>query len=321
MSGLVAGGGDVGPTSALDGSVGGSGEGRPSIVGGLPRVSAERSSSRVLVRPREGFIAALGSAGRRTASGATGGSGSTDPVPSGTIWFDTRAGGAQDLQAVTTLAAAQAFFNDGSPSLGSCCFFTTNYDGAGTHALRFEWVFTDNVPHDYTREIAKHLTDNTVTDLYVQYKSWLGRTATGGGIGTIGSFIQANPAVSTANRKAFRNVIETGGGGCTDVYNGSVPFGGRISDGFGGDNNYASGWDNSTFVGQIIVSTFRVKVGSAGHLEVWKSVGGTQLVHYDSGANKNVSGLWHHAFQFPSTMNTPAQDQSDYYWDIVAWTP
>lgn len=198
-----------------------------------------------------------------------------NPTPSGEIWLDTRAGGAHDIQAQSTFAAARLkvcdacrnsdgttggvgagdcdFLGNGngsgtsrgslSPASGTGTFginFTTDFDGAGTHAFRF-----DHKGYGYggTKSTAQSNTTATIgpyvkyvaatgtfpREMYVQWKHWFGRTATGGGFddtvqtggvdrsSQIGRFAVVNEEITqnNASRKwLLLDRASVGGGAC-----------------------------------------------------------------------------------------------------------
>lgn len=198
-----------------------------------------------------------------------------DPVPSGEIWLDTRAGGAHDIQAQSTFAAARLkvcdacrdsnggpggvgqgdcdFLGNGngngtsrgslSPASGTGTFginFTTNFDGAGTRAFRLDYKGYGNsgvkstAQSNATGTIAPYVkyvaaTGTFPREIYVQWKSWMGRTPTGGGYddtvqtggvdrsSQIGRFAVVNEEITQNNASRKWLLLDragVGGGAC-----------------------------------------------------------------------------------------------------------
>lgn len=138
-----------------------------------------------------------------------------NPTPSGTVLLDTRSGGNADLQAATTLTGwmtqvkatsgnvngtnlfcGSARYTDAvQPSdyvaLGMTPFvLSTNFDGSGTNALQINTLgYGDMASQGYAKTTLQRAQNLRLlysplgkpAEMYVQWKVWYGRTATGGG--------------------------------------------------------------------------------------------------------------------------------------------
>lgn len=166
----------------------------------------------------------------------------SDPAPSGTILIDTRAGGNADIQAggITTFAQAIAALR--AVCRGGVCEvvpstnqglnlkgwnFSTNIDGAGTKAFRMDMTGYDKTTIQKAgggqlRPQIPLIGGVAPTELYVQWKNWMGRTATGGGFdgspaSQIGRFAVVNEEI-TQNNSARKYLLipraNVNGGGC-----------------------------------------------------------------------------------------------------------
>src|SRR5689334_13830089 len=82
------------------------------------------------------FVLSLASSGCADTT-STNSVGQSEPTPSGTIFFDTRAGGAQDLNKFNDWGTAQRIFDSG---FRGPVTLDPNFDGRGKHAIRFDWT-------------------------------------------------------------------------------------------------------------------------------------------------------------------------------------
>lgn len=190
-----------------------------------------------------------------------------NPTPGvgATVILDTRAGGAQDIQAVSTWAAAHALIkaagstNYSQPleprvfdsGFGDNSFgwnFVTNQDGSGRRAFRSDMVgWGDRANSSYSKDMPGpdsgtsstfdggnkmtwFLPSPLPTELYISFKCWHGRTATGGGYNDIvqvggvdrssvvGRFAHSNEEVGTGRAGGRKWILiprgNVGDGGC-----------------------------------------------------------------------------------------------------------
>src|SRR5215218_3275932 len=108
----------------------------------------------------------------------------TPPLPDADdrILFDTRAA----LQQATTMRQALAIWGF-SADTRAYLAFTTDVDGAGTHAMRVDWPASSSCT-SISPTISKSLPTPRAKGVYLRWKQRLGRTATGGGLGTVDGF-------------------------------------------------------------------------------------------------------------------------------------
>lgn len=264
-------------------------------------------------------------------------SASGNPTPSGTLWVDTRSGGANDIQAagVTTLAQAITAMSSTGRYIenGGGFAFTTNVDGAGTHALRVDLNGWGGTPQDGGATLITYIQTANPTELYVQWKHWMGATATGGGNGAVGVFdiTNENDPGGNAGRKYLlhlRDVADGGSYGRVDhVWAGPTPVNVRTEGFYGISPNpgdlglNVQSFDPEAHIGEIITFTHYFKAASSagasdGIIRVWYN--GVLCAEHTSvrASNEGID-----RFQFPSTFRSPKQTQTEYFWDFVAWTP
>jgi uncharacterized protein YjdB len=257
---------------------------------------------------------------------------SGDPAPAAgaTIYRDTRPGGAQDLQAavVTTLGQADGLL--GAVNMTNpygAWDFTTNLDGQGRHAYMVKWSGVGaNCPID---AIATRIIyfPTAPTHVFYQWKQWMGRTATGGGIGTVGDFTINNPNCNNSGRKmwlAYRTPDDANGrvdyvwhpaGLDLESWYGITPNPGTIFQNLGRDFNPEQA------IGQVNTYTLEYQAESApgasdGLVRLW--VNGVKRMEYLR-APTGSQGFGE--IEFPTMMRAPLRDQTEYFWDVVIWTP
>jgi len=249
---------------------------------------------------------------------------SPTPGPGSRILFDTR----QSLQAATSSAAAVALFDEVTGTWN----LTTNVDGQGTHALRLDHAGWDGVNcTDQGGMLLKGLPTPSPRQLFLQWKLHLGRTVTGGGLGAVGSFQITNAACGNAGAKrmlVLRNVGDLGGEGRVDyVWAGPAPANEHIEGWYTSPSpgnlgqNAGPAFSAEASVGTDVLYTLYLQAASApsasdGAVRMW--INGVLIMEY-----VNIpTGHWaFHRLQFPTTFRAPAQAQSEYYWDVLAWEP
>jgi len=252
-----------------------------------------------------------------------------DPVPAGldAILVDARA----SQQAFTTLAQAQAGVPLTDPGNLDHFFWTTDMDGAGTHALGFQVPSSGGVCQDDGGHFTIPLPGNP-TRVFFQWKQRLGRTATGGGLGAIGSFVINNAACGNAGRKEVlfaRDVADLGGAGRIDyTWPGPAPAIPRFEGFYGtpaGASDYGpnQGWTfyPQEHVNETITQTLYVQAESApgagdGMVRLW--INGRLLIEA-TGLALGANGM--NRLLIPATFRAPAQDQTEYFWGFVVWAP
>ena len=257
-----------------------------------------------------------------TAAAAPPSSGAS-PLPDANdrILLDAR----QRLQQATTLGEAECALR----ATGTCSptvqptaetGFTTDVDGSGTRALRKSWrgmSICDDASAAYWQV---RLPSPYPRRMFISWKMRMGRTATGGGLGAVGAFDITNGNCGNAGRKVMlvlRDVPDEGGNGRIDyLWPGSAPV--QPSVGFQPLNRGA--FQPQDHVGQTLQQTLYLQAESSptandGVLRLW--VNGALVMEFVG----DVGPEAFHRFQFPSTFRAPIQDQTEYWWDIVAWEP
>jgi hypothetical protein len=126
------------------------------------------------------------------------------PVPDGssTILFDNRSGGAQDIQTATTYAQILAKYS-ASSFTDATGFLETNVDGAGTKARGIQWTASGGEGAAYVGTESGALGgagSGPASGWYTSFKTHLGKSATGGGTGTVGQWVYTG---SNAHHKMF----------------------------------------------------------------------------------------------------------------------
>lgn len=254
---------------------------------------------------------------------------STDVFPpGGNLRFDTRAGGAQSIQDASVTTLAQALSVAGltvyDPGGGTIAF-TSDADGAGSNAFRFDWPGvgpTTEIDLSLYRGTGG-LGLNNSQEVWLQWKIWQSRTATGGGIGTAGDWDCCSQGPGSGKRLVWFR----GSGNNTGRFTFAPGGGGGVGEFFIDSSynpTYASvsvNWNN--YVSQWITLTFRLKPDSGpsandGIIEVWfndmkiKSITNADMTHYSFSGELQIGG--------PTWIGVP-QDQTMYIKDIVIWQP
>jgi hypothetical protein len=268
------------------------------------------------------------------ALGACGGSGErpTDassglvevvPAPAATdkVLLDLR----QSLQQATTITQAFALFGheDNTPVRGARntggWSFTTNFDGNGTHALRADWPASTV---DQSIVIAHYLPTPLPSELYVQWKNRLGRhPADPDGNGDVNVY-EMYPQSQACKRALFhhanfQNRIDY-------TLSRSVPEAVKLEM---GDFNYGrfgdtTRWNPNRVVGRAsFTTTVHLRAASSstvadGVFQLW--INGALLIdQHDVPATADPIYAW----SFPTTCVQVPVPQSEYFWDILVWTP
>jgi adhesin/invasin len=241
----------------------------------------------------------------------------TEPRPTGTIVLDTRAGGAQDIQAVSTFAGAQAYWKASggvlNPGSGSGVMgFTTDYNGSGKHAFRIDWQA--NPGGESAINDNSFYFPSTLSSLYCSVVIHLGRTATGGGVGNIGSFV---PVTSSGGMKRILWLRQRDNG--TDRLYWNWPTAGQNSqqNDLTIDNRNFDTYFNANYgVGVDVRWTFELIPGNPGTLRVWRD---GVLVKENTNAAIGTTGFAQ--LQFITTRFAAQQAETEYWTDLVVWKP
>jgi hypothetical protein len=257
-----------------------------------------------------------------------------DPVPSGTIVVDTRKGGPQSIQNVATMTEALAAIQS-SPLVrlaeNDWMKFTTDLDGNGTRAFRAEWNDWGGVPGGQGRRIRTYFAQPP-KQLYIQWKHWMGRTPTGGGIGAIGAFDATNELDPSGNasRKYLimpRAVPGLGNTGRADfVWTGPSPVKAHwnfvnLTPNPGSKGLNRSAFDPEAHYNEVITFTMYFQAesfpgASDGILRIWYN--GVLRAEW---LNQPTGDVAIDRFNMSDTFQSPIQDQTEYFWDLVVWLP
>lgn len=253
------------------------------------------------------------------------GGGSDEPTPSGTILFDSRAGGAQSFQAITTIAQARSIFTatGGNGGLHDSVIpggrtgtfaFTTDYDGAGKHALRVEWPATPGAEGTILGDIYLGA-GGPYSHVYVSMVMHMGRTATGGGIGSVGAF---TPVRTTGGAKRMMLLRQLNNG--LDRLYWVMPTGEPtdLINAICCDNlGLAIAFPADYGVGVDVRWTMELISGTPnpGTWRMWRN--GVKVL--DSAPN--IGSLGFAQLQFYVTRMDQDNPETEYMCDLVAWTP
>ena len=205
--------------------------------------------------------------------------------------------------------------------------FTLDVDGRGTHALRKSWhrtVECTDAPGAVPWLV--RLPSPKPRRIYMRWNMRLGRSPTGGGLGAVNAFQITNAACGNAGRKVWltlRDVPDEGSRGRLDfLWPGPAPVRPVLSS---ASRNVGprggAAFDPQQHVGETLTHVIYLQAESGeqandGVVRVW--VNGRLLID-ESGLDLGADGF--DRFQFPSTFRAPVQDQTEYFWDVVAWEP
>lgn len=263
--------------------------------------------------------------------------GEIGPQPGDRILVDLRAPLQQANSLEEALARSGARFYEVGGSEGPA--FTQNFDGQGTRAIRFDWRQSTG---ERSNLIVAHLPTPRPKRLFVRAKIWLGRTVTGGGIGEIGSFRVTQNEKLGYGMKRFRflrklpdsdgahrsfDLIWPGG---NPAYQILTEGGGNFPEIEGENNslrpdamheNRGTPFRPESHIGQVIDVIFYMQAASGrdvpdGVVRQWVN-GVLRFEH----AGTLFDEYEFDRVQWPMIINAPVQDQSEYWWDMVFWSP
>jgi hypothetical protein len=232
----------------------------------------------------------------------------------------------QPLQQAASIDKAFALFGtiDHTPYRGARnttggWSFTLNADGKGLHALRADWMIS---PADQGLRVIDYFPDPKPTELFVQWKSRLGKMATDPDANGATDSYAMWPQSNTCKRALFdradnKNRVDY-------TLNRSDPEGPKLEM---GDHNYARFgdtqlWNPNAAVGKGPFTTaIHVKAASSnaaadGVFQLWVD-GKLVIDQHDVPATAAPFDRW----SFPETCVLVPQPQSEYFWDILAWVP
>jgi uncharacterized protein YjdB len=267
------------------------------------------------------------------------------PTPSGTskILLDTR----KSLQQATTIDQAFGLFGPiidhtpyrGARNVTAGWSFTTNADGTGLRALRADWMKSSDDCvgdgcHDQGIRILHYLPDGGATrggtptrELYAQWKNRLGRYQFDtDGNGDPDSYA-IWPQSLSCKRALFSNARDTTRMDYTlSRPDPGTPVGARLEV---DESNYSLNaptdqWNLSQVVGPnapAFTTTVHVAAASTatsndGVFELW--INGIRVIsQHDVPIVSDAFDRW----EFPATCVSLPQPQSEYFWDVLVWTP
>jgi hypothetical protein len=209
--------------------------------------------------------------------------------------------------------------------------FTSDFDGKGTHALRVDWTSFNGYCGDQSHQSITYLPEPYSKHIIVSFKQHMGRTATGGGIGELNSFQITNSGNGcdfNAGRKILLMCRVNADGGCYDRMDydhpGPAPVRPRVD-----NNNQNLNFEvlpGVTFnlqehVGQVLTQTLELQAESSpgasdGIVRLW--INGQKVIE---NVHARIGAEAFNRFQLTPTFNSPAQDQTEYIWDVVSWVP
>jgi len=233
--------------------------------------------------------------------------GGNDPVPGGTIVFDTRAGGAQSYQADTNLAEIEAEWND-IRYTGASGFFSDNVDGAGTNAFGCQW---NNATGSEQECMLGRNVSAPNTGWYTQYKMYLGRSPTGGGTGTLGQWTLTG---GNPHQKTMMWNRASDPGESHRIYVAQRP--GECKFEIDGTSWVSNNWSENpyNYTGTVQKITVYIQP-TTGIVKVWRN-GNVVMDMTGQQAGVGTMGL---AIIYQSVTTFPGQQQVQYFWDTVVW--
>jgi uncharacterized protein YjdB len=294
-------------------------------------------------------------------------SGMPVPQPGNVVFLDTRAGGAHSIQSAAITTVQQALSAGASANLGAGAGgytgpgalgfgrvdFTTDVDGRGTNAFRFNWTRAAGNPggcggaedadpaNDGTyNAVSQHsqylrfdpLLNGPGREVYLTYSLWAGRTATGGGTGTdaVGTFQHQaltgghkmlvwfrRNAAGTGSTSAGR-ITATAGDGTRGVelhWQGEEGGSPSVPDQYG-----SPAFDLNQYRNQVVTVAYRFRAESAlgardGIVQQWMN--GRLVLDLHNAGTAHTG--WSAAQIGGPTWICVPQDQTMYVWDVVAW--
>jgi trimeric autotransporter adhesin len=249
-----------------------------------------------------------------------GGGGGPAPDANDRMILDTRS----TLQQATSAVQALLQFPDNTNNFN----FSTNIDGNGTRGFRLDWTGRGSNCTDDGKWFVYYVPGGAPKSIYMSWKMRMGRTSTGGGIGALDSFQLSNAACGNAGRKMFlvlRDVPDQGSTGRVDyVWPGPAPIQPRFEGAGTGDLQLGMNRVNfqpQNLVGQTVTHTMYLQASSSssaadGVIMLW--VNGQLMAEY---RNVRMGTHGFHRFQMPTIFRAPTSDQTEYWWDIIAWEP
>lgn len=227
------------------------------------------------------------------------------PGSGSTIVWDTRAGGIQSFQTLTTFAQMTNLYGGLRNFNGATSFFETNVDGKGTNARGCQLGPPNSSEQECYFGTEGSLVRAPASGWYTQFKVHLGKSSTGGGTGPVNSWTLTG---GNAHQKMF---IWTRGTSADRLYLAIMPN--QINVRSDGRNFNSPLWSINPY-GKTGVQTITIYIRpETGTIRAW--VGDKQVADA-SGLNTGTSGL----IDIQETVTTfPGQQEVEYMWDTVVW--
>jgi len=243
------------------------------------------------------------------------------PVAGNRVLLDLR----QSLQQASSIDKAFALFGvvDHTPYRGarngSGWSFTTNADGKGLHAFRADWSVS---PADQGLRVIHYFPAPKPLEVYAQWKGRLGKMATDADANGADNAYAMWPQSNACKRALFDRPDDQHRVDYTLSRN--APEAVKVEM---GEFNYARFGDtkvwnpNSAVGGAPFTTTVHVRAATSntatnGIFQLW--VNGVLLVdQHDVPATAEPFDRW----SFPETCVLVPQPQSEYFWDLLVWTP
>lgn len=237
----------------------------------------------------------------------------SDPQPAGipspeagsTIVWDTRSGGAQDFQLLSTFAEMRSVYGAIRNSNGASQFFADDVDGRGTNARGCQLVAPNGSEQECYFATEGRKVRAPATGWYTQFKIRLGRSQSGGGVGPLDSWTLSgrNP-----HQKLF---IWTRSSSQDRLYLMIMPN--QINIRSDGLNYNSPAWSTNPYgkTGTQVVTVYIRPID--GTVRAWL---GDKLVMDATGQRIGSSDL----IDIQESVTTFAgQEQVQYMWDTVIW--
>jgi uncharacterized protein YjdB len=202
--------------------------------------------------------------------------------------------------------------------------FTSNVDGNGTNALRLDVSpRSTSACQMTTNAINIPLPQPHPTHLMVQWKQHLGRTASGGGLNRVGTYVLSDVCngVNRSDMRAFRKTPV--GDSLRLDYEWPSATSARVKQ-YRPQRVVATpstAWSPSSIVGRTVTKTLYLQAESApgandGVVRLW--VDGQLVIDQSHAA---ITPAAFKRLNFPGRMARPVAGQTEYWWDMIAWVP
>jgi chitodextrinase len=230
------------------------------------------------------------------------------------------------LQLATSLSSGLAAIGDATAKEGWRLVFVTNADGLGTNAFRIDWPYPESTCAYFATGLEVALAAPHPKRLFIQWKQHFGRTASGSGPGTVGSFAFANhgcPVGRTA-LALLRSGSTTDANAVLYAWSAASPVT-PIATRNGATFLVAALDDDAAlleqYAGRAVVHTFYAQAESApgasdGVVRLW--LDGTLVLER---AQLALDTAAFRGFLLPGQTPRSRVRQTEYLWDFLVWEP